>query len=108
MSLRDIYNARYTGETKEAMGLHGQSPATKAKFKANQGNPGAAPGGKAPAKGGEKKATADAIFDFKMGKTVTAPAFMDELRKLNAADAMLIENATTEESPLKKALRAIA
>ncbi len=107
MSLRSIYEARYGGETKEAMGFHGLPPAAKAKFEANKGNPGAAPGGKAPAKASVKKASADAIFDFKMGKTVTAPAFLNELRKLNAADAMVIENATTEESPLRKATRAI-
>ena len=103
MSLRAIFEKQYGGGETKTAGLKDLSPAAKAKFKANEGNPGAAPGG-APA---VKKASADAIFDFKMGK-VASVAFMDELRKLNAADAMLIENATTEESPLTKALQAIA
>jgi hypothetical protein len=108
MSLKDVYLAKYgAGVEKTAAGFAGLSPAAKAKVEANKGNPGAAPGGKAPAKGPEKKASADAIFDYKMGKTASA-AFMDELRKLNAADAMLLERAEVEESPLMKKLRAIA
>ena len=48
---------------KESKGFKNLPPEVQAKFKANKGNPGAAPGGKPPRKGEEKKSNVDEILD---------------------------------------------
>jgi hypothetical protein len=106
MGLAEIYLAKYGGKKTAkpdfAPGVKEQGLKALSKKNPTLAAAAAATGEKGVVKG----AQADAIFRFKDGKK-TASAFMDELRKLNSADAMLMERVAHEESPLAKAIREI-
>lgn len=100
-ALVDLYNEKYGG-TKTAGKM---PPAVKAKFEANAGNPGAAPGGKKPARGTEKKAD-EKLAEFQGGKIANA-AFFNELGQLNARDVASMNQAFLREDSLVQKIRSL-
>lgn len=107
-ALVKLFNEKYGGESKEARGgLKNMPPEVRAKFEANKGKPGAAPGGKKPAKGEEKKAAEIKVAEYQGGKVASA-AFFDELEKLNAADADALKQAQMRQDPLIEKIRGLA